>query len=462
MPWVDLYSKDDYASIYYMTSTLGHNVGGFDPAKPSIMMLHPFLLDSTWLSNQFGDPRLYSKYNLIAFDSRSSGQTISHPTPRRDSWVDAADIALCHQILQLPPCHILAFEATSINCALRLALLFPEICLSLTLCNVPVPGDLRFGYNGLDKSMEDWCWAEDLECLESAVTDVISILFGAHCDPDLKDEIAASWFRKLPPSRRPWLVETAGLLINGATLTKEMCSQITQPILIIHGEMNEACPIRDAETVQSLFSSAKNGAILYPVKGAGLHLSIVPSSGSILNQVFVKFVSRLPPSQSDIVPPQIPIEQRMAVALNFQNQLVEKETSGPQDPMSPLSFSCLPRTTVERQTKVMAEAWKGRLLAFDPRVHGRPIRKLSKSRQEHWFTEEKDRNSKRIGSGRIESFELPSRVERVEENIVNPSKLIKPNLLSALVVDKNHIKSSMVKVVRETTTTTSPLSKAFH
>ena len=98
MPWVDLYSKDDYASIYYMTSTLSHNVGGFDPAKPSIMMLHPFLLDSTWLSNQFGDPRLYSKYNLIAFDLRSSGQTISHPTPKRDSWVDAADIALCHQV----------------------------------------------------------------------------------------------------------------------------------------------------------------------------------------------------------------------------------------------------------------------------------------------------------------------------------------------------------------------------
>jgi hypothetical protein len=46
----------------------------------------------------------------------------------------------------------------------------------LTLCS------LRFGYNGLDKSMEDWCWAEDLECFEDAVTEVLSILFGAVSD----------------------------------------------------------------------------------------------------------------------------------------------------------------------------------------------------------------------------------------------------------------------------------------
>lgn len=68
----------------------------------------------------------------------------------------------------------------------------------------------------------------------------------------------------------------------------------------------------------------------------------------------------------------------------------------------------------------------------------------------------------RIGSGRIESYDISSRHERAEEPVVPPSvKLVKPSLLSSLVADKQLIKASMVKVVRETTTTSSPVSKVF-
>lgn len=146
MPYVDLESSDDYASIFYTTNTQFGNVGGFDPAKSTIVMLHPTLLDSSWLDNQFGDPRLNGNYNLIAFDMRVCGKSSCRPSGRHDSWVEAADLAFCFQVrsyyhmlikllksrqtLHLPPCHILAIETLSVFCALRLVLLY-ELIISL-------------------------------------------------------------------------------------------------------------------------------------------------------------------------------------------------------------------------------------------------------------------------------------------------------------------------------------------
>lgn len=101
MPYVDLYSSTDYASIFYATNTPHANVGGFDPEKPTIVILHPVFLDSTWLDLQMGDIRLNAQFNLITFDMRSAGQSTCRPSGRHDNWVDAADLAFCFQVLIL-------------------------------------------------------------------------------------------------------------------------------------------------------------------------------------------------------------------------------------------------------------------------------------------------------------------------------------------------------------------------
>lgn len=139
MPYVDLYSNDDYARIHYKTNTLFNNVGGFDPEKPTVVILHPNFLDSTWVHNQFSDLRLDDGFNLIAFDMRVNGRSRARPSGRHDSWTDAADLAFCHsvrasprprtlltppQMLGLPPWHILALEGVSVNTALRFAALY--------------------------------------------------------------------------------------------------------------------------------------------------------------------------------------------------------------------------------------------------------------------------------------------------------------------------------------------------
>lgn len=105
MPHVDLYSTGDFASIFYVTNSPFGNVSGFDPDKQTVIILHPLFLDTQWLENHWGDPRLYSNFNLIAFDMRCAGKSACRASGRHDPWVEAADLALCHLVrfLSLSP-----------------------------------------------------------------------------------------------------------------------------------------------------------------------------------------------------------------------------------------------------------------------------------------------------------------------------------------------------------------------
>ena len=98
MPYVEIaQGNSDFASLWYITNSPTGHVSSFNPDKPTIILLHPFFLDSTWLDPQFGDPRFTDDYNLIAFDQRAAGRTLSRPNGKQDSWTDAADLAFaCH------------------------------------------------------------------------------------------------------------------------------------------------------------------------------------------------------------------------------------------------------------------------------------------------------------------------------------------------------------------------------
>lgn len=105
MPYVDLVSSDDYAAIWYTTNAPACNVSGFDPAKPTLIMLHPLFLDSSWMHPQLDDPRLNANFNIIVFDLRTSGKSLYRPSGRYDLWVTAADLAHCFYVSS-PRCSV--------------------------------------------------------------------------------------------------------------------------------------------------------------------------------------------------------------------------------------------------------------------------------------------------------------------------------------------------------------------
>lgn len=58
-------------------------------------------------------------------------------SPSRDSWVDASDLAAALGLLGIQKIHIFAIQTASIHAAYRFALLYPDMALSLCLCQLP-------------------------------------------------------------------------------------------------------------------------------------------------------------------------------------------------------------------------------------------------------------------------------------------------------------------------------------
>lgn len=113
--------------------------------KPLIILLAPLFLSVDFLDPQFNDAQLSSVYNMIAFDQITHGKTL-FPSyisggfgAIQDTWTDAAILALFCHTLGLPPAHIFAAQNNSVNAALRFSILFPNQCLSMTLCGIPGP-----------------------------------------------------------------------------------------------------------------------------------------------------------------------------------------------------------------------------------------------------------------------------------------------------------------------------------
>ncbi|KAJ3935639.1 MAG: Alpha/Beta hydrolase protein [Lentinula lateritia] len=460
MPFVDIYSKDDFASIFYITNTEYDCVGGFDPEKPTILMLHPTTLDSSWLTEQFSDPRLGSNFNLIAFDMRVCGQSTCRANGKHDLWVEAADIAMCCQELHLPPCHIFACETLAVNSALRFAILFPELCLSLTLCNVPAPTEMKWVFNAYDEMMQTWCYTEDLESLEHVSMELTRFIVGSECDPDLRDDLIEYWEIEMPPFRRTRIVEQLGVIMNRTPLKSYMLKEVTQPVLIIQGERNEVSPLKYAERLVADLVNAEGGAILYEVKGGVGALNVVPGTASITNQVFSKFVLRLPHHRSDLLPSPTPKEERMSVALEKLAQLMGDSAITLRDPLSPMSFSCLTPEVVKGQEDSLKLYRKGEGAAFNPcGPNGKPIRKFSETRKQHWFSGEKDGISyassslTKNGKQEAEPYErlLPlPQSEPVTGDLAHQGRLRRATI-SPSSVDKHVIKGSMAKVVNSNT-----------
>ncbi|KAF8204828.1 Alpha/Beta hydrolase protein [Pholiota molesta] len=380
MPCVDLHSAEDYASIHYTTNTLYSNVSGFDPDKPTIVLLHPVFLDSTWLDLQMGDSRFKTQFNLIAFDMRSAGKSTCRPSGRHDSWVDAADLASAFS-------HIFSSEGTSIYCALRFAVLFPELCLSLTLVNVPAPAELKWIYKNIDELIHAACFAGDMTRFEKSAFECLEFLFGPDSDPDLIDELVTYWELSHPPCQRVRVAETTSLYINRSPLSNEALASITQPVLIIQGEKNELCPMKYAEKLVSALKGVTDGPVLYDVKGATSMISVVPGPASIVNNVFYKFLKRLPHHRSDLVQPESSITERMRMALGNLAEITGDPDMASLDPLCSLSFCCLTPEVVKGQSDLLKHYSTEVRVALNPSLienEGRPLRKYSQRNQEGW------------------------------------------------------------------------------
>ncbi|KAI9467164.1 alpha/beta-hydrolase [Lactarius psammicola] len=386
MPYVDIAQGSDFASLWYITNSPTGHVSSFDPDKATIILLHPFFLDSTWLDTQFGDPRLNEDYNLIAFDQRAAGKTLSRPNGKQDSWTDAADLAFACHALWLPPSHVWASETTGANLAIRFAVLFPHMVLSLTMLSVPSPTELEAYFHTCDELLHMWAHAEDLDTLEFTLMQVIAYITGPDVDADLADEIIAYFETAYPPFNRHRLAQIGNVLMNREALLKKELAAIQQPVLLIHGDKNQIHPIQHAHNMVADLINAKDGAKMYTIKGGQGYISVVPTTASVCNRVFLQFVSRLPHARSELRPPSYPLEVSISHGLEILAELADDPSIAQRDPLSPMSFSRISVAVQRLQVENYMAAAKDARKAFSPLgSDGRPMRKYSERKHDHWF-----------------------------------------------------------------------------
>ena len=104
------------------------------------------------------------------------------------------------------------------------------------------------------------------------------------------------------------------------------------------------------------------------------YLSIL--SSSIVNQVLNKFLTRQSGARSDLDPPAIPLADRMRMALAQLAEWQDDPSIADQDPLSPLSFSCVTEEVKKSQEELYAIYQEGAQTAFSPLApDGRPLRK---------------------------------------------------------------------------------------
>ncbi|KAA1466048.1 alpha/beta-hydrolase [Dentipellis sp. KUC8613] len=387
MPYIDLvYAKDDFASLWYTTNSPTGAVSSFDPDKPTVILLHPIFLDSTWLDNQFDDPRINARYNLIAFDARCAGKTISRPSGKHDHWTDCADLAFACMTLWLPPAHIWASESFATNTALRFAMLFPEMCLSITMLTVPTPTELKIYFAPFDDILNRWVYSEDLDTIEHTLNEICTFLLGLDVHPDLLDDLISYLEMRYPPFQRSRIGEMANTIMNRTPLTARELAAVTVPCLLIHGEDNQIHPLEYAERMKAELVNAKGGARLFVLKGCEGYLNVVPSIASLANQVFSKFLARLPHADSELLPPEESIPDRMRRALERLSELADDPSIADRNPLSSMSFSRVEPEVKQLQESAIRLFASGQHKAFSPLgADGRPMRKYSERKHDHWF-----------------------------------------------------------------------------
>lgn len=112
--------------------------------------------------------------------------------------------------------------------------------------------------------------------------------------------------------------------------------------------------------------------------GASGTLNIIPGHASIANQVFGKFISRLPHKRSELIPPEISKRDRMKKALSTLAGIIGDGSIENRSPLSSLSFCCLPPEVVKDQTDSVNQRRKRLAHAhtlLSP--EGRPLRRYA-------------------------------------------------------------------------------------
>ena len=102
-------------------------------------------------------------------------------------------------------------------------------------------------------------------------------------------------------------------------------------------------------------------------------ISVVSGPASTVNNVFYKFLNRLPHHRSELIPPESSIRDRMRMALGNLAEIIGDPDMTSLDPLCSLSFSCLTQDVIQGQSDLLKHYFKGQASALNPEIES-PLR----------------------------------------------------------------------------------------
>lgn len=95
-------------------------------------------------------------------------------------------------------------------------------------------------------------------------------------------------------------------------------------------------------------------------------VSVVSGPASTVNNVFHKFLKRLPHHRSELIPPESSIRDRMRMALANLAEIIGDPDMASLDPLCSLSFCCLGQDVIQGQSDLLKHYHKGQASALNP------------------------------------------------------------------------------------------------
>ncbi|KAJ7778081.1 Alpha/Beta hydrolase protein [Mycena metata] len=315
MPQVKIKSIAGSASIHYTISTPKNpNAKSIDKNIPTVILIHPVYIASELFQLQFADPNL-RRFNLVALDLRSHGETVAKVGATYGREEAAADVAKFMDALHLPPSHFVGVSMGSCI-SLQVGISYPQKALSLTMIS-PLPLTEPIDVAEGREEIHD-CWVEafkdgkvDQVALLDSVCGALQLGFSGQ-QTSLINALVA---RAVPFALKNWgpsklneyRIATVDFFVKRTAQTPAAIRKISCPVKLLHCGADIAYPIEYTEEVLKLMLENGVNAQLIEIPGA-LHFGNVSSPKEINEQIHSNVIQNspgmnIPPAQASVVSP---------------------------------------------------------------------------------------------------------------------------------------------------------------
>ncbi|KAJ6557950.1 Alpha/Beta hydrolase protein [Mycena capillaripes] len=316
MPQVKIKSIAGSGNFHYTISTPKNpSAKSIDKNLPTVLFIHPVYIASELFQLQFSDPNL-RRFNLVALDLRSHGETSGKVGATYGREEAAADVMKFMEALRLPACHFVGVSMGACI-SLQFAISFPQKALSLTMISpLPLtePPDVAEGREEIHD-----CWVAafqtggkvDQTALLDSVCGALQLGFSSQ-QTSLINALTA---RAVPHALKNWgpshleeyRIATVDFFTKRTAQPPAAVRKVQCPIKLVHCGADIAYAVEYTEEVLKLLQENGVEAQMVEIPGA-IHFGNVSNPKEINIEIHDSVIQNspgmnIPPAQASVVSP---------------------------------------------------------------------------------------------------------------------------------------------------------------